>query len=97
MIIKAKAYDLVRKYIGNPVREFGTVKETYDRHITMYGKKTFGERFKAYNENNFVEETIQLIDVAIALDDTKAAKEIQKKALAVVDDYRLRDAIPKAK
>lgn len=29
----------------------------------------------------------------IALDDMNAAKEIQKKALAILDDSRLRDAI----
>lgn len=94
-VVKAKAYDLARKYIGNPVREFGKVKAMYDMNVAMYGGKNFGESFKAYNENHFVEETIRLIDVAVALNDTKAAREIQEKALAVLDDYRLRDAIPK--
>lgn len=93
-VITEKAYDLARKYIGNPVREFGKVKESYDRNTAMYGGKNFGEHFKAFNENNFVKETLNLIDVAIALDDNKAAKEIQEKALAILDDYRLRDAIP---
>ena len=94
VIIKAKAYDLVRNYIGNPVREFGAVKEMYDRNRANYGNKNFGEKFKVYNENNFVEETIQLIDVAIAFDDIKAAKEIQEKALEILNDYRLTNAIP---
>ena len=96
-IINAKAYDLVRKYIGNPAREFSIVKEMYKRTITMSEGRNFGESFKAAIENNFVEQTILLIDVAVALDDTKAAKEVQKRALAIVDDYRLRDAIPKEK
>lgn len=96
-IIKAKAYDLARKYIGNPTREFGKVKAMYDQNTTMYGGKNFGEPFKAWNENNLVKETLQLIEVAIALDDSKAAKEIQEKALAIVNDYRLRDAIPAEK
>ena len=55
-----------------------------------------GASFKAYNENHFVQESLQLIEVALALDDAKSAKEIQQKALAVLDDHRLRDAIPKA-
>jgi hypothetical protein len=52
-----------------------------------------GEQFKAYNENHLVEESLKLIVLALALDDKKAAKEIQGKALSVVDDYRLHDAI----
>jgi len=96
-IIKAQAYDLARKYIGNPVREWSKAKEMYDRNKAMYGGKNFGEHFKTYNENNFVEESLKLIEVALALDDKKAAKEIQAKALAILDDYRLSDAIPKKK
>lgn len=96
-VIKAKAYDLARKYVGNPMREFGKIKENYDNNVTMNQDKKFGEHFKAWNENHFVEETILLINVAVALNDTKAAKEIQEKALTILDDYRLRDAIPKEK
>lgn len=96
-IVKAKAYDLARKYISNPVREFDKVKAMYDQNTAMYGGENFGERFKAFNENHFVEETIRLIDVAVALNDSNAAKEIQLQALAILDDYRLRDAIPSEK
>jgi hypothetical protein len=93
-VIFAKRYDLVRKYIGNPVREFTRVKDLYDHNTTLYNNPQIGDaEFKAYNENNFVEESLRLIDVSIALGDMVAAKEIQKKALAVVDDYRLSDAI----
>ena len=79
------------------MRECGKVKESYDRDKAMYGGRNFGEHFKAYNENNFVEETLRLIDLAVALDDAKAAKEIQAKAIAVLDDHGLRDAVPKEK
>ena len=94
-IIKAKAYDLARKYIGNPVREFTKVKAMYDQNLTLYDNPQIGgDSFKAYNENNLVEESLKLIDDALALDDRKAAKEIQTKALAIIDDYRLNNAIP---
>ena len=96
-VIESKAYDLARKYIGNPVREWGKVKAMYEQHKAMYGAKNFGDHFKAYSENSFVDESIKLIEVALALDDKKAAKEIQTKALAILDDYRLNDAIPKEK
>jgi hypothetical protein len=94
-IIKQKAYDLARKYIGNPVREWGKVKQMYAMKKAMYDEKNFGEHFKAHNENNFVEESLTLIEVALALDDTDAANEIKSKALAIIDDYRLNNAIPK--
>ena len=95
VIIEAKAYDLVRKYIGNPVREWGKAKQMYETNKSMYGCKNFGEQFKAYNENKFVEESLKFIEVALALDDKKAAKEIQAKASAIINDCRLKDAIPK--
>jgi hypothetical protein len=94
-VIAAKRYDLARKYIGNPVREFTRVKANYDLNTTLYDNpKMGGAQFKAYNENHLVEESLKLIVLALALDDKKAAKEIQGKALSVVDDYRLHDAIP---
>lgn len=97
-VIAAKRYDLARKYIGNPVREFTKVKAMYDHNTTLYDDPRMGgDHFKAYNENNLVEESLKLIEVALALDDRKAAKEIQTKALSVVEDYRLRDALPDAK
>jgi len=37
---------------------------------------------------------LKLIEVALAFDDTEAAEEIQKRALSVVEDDRLRDAVP---
>jgi hypothetical protein len=96
-VIKAKAYDLARKYIGNPVHEFDQLKEKYEQVTGMCGGKNFGESFKAWNDNNLVEKTLGLIEMAVALEETKAAREIQKKALAIVDDHRLRDAIPAEK
>jgi hypothetical protein len=94
VVIKAKAYDLAKKYIGDPMREFAKTKSMYDLNTTMYGQNNLGDQFKSYNENRFVEEIARLIAVELALDDTKAAREIQEKALAVLDDPRLRDAIP---
>jgi hypothetical protein len=93
-VIKAKRYDLVRKYFGNPARDFVRIKAMYDLNTKLYDKPNVGgPPFKAYNDNHFVEESLQLIEVALALDNPKAAKEVQEKALAVVDDQRLRDAI----
>ncbi len=96
VIISEKRFDIVGKYIGNPVREFNQIKEMYEQNLKLYDDPRIGsEHFKAFNENHLVEQTIQLIEVAIALGDKKAAGEIQQKALAIVEDHRLVDAIPK--
>jgi hypothetical protein len=93
-VIAAKRYDLAHKYIGNPAEEFNQVKAMYDHNTSLYDDPRIGgDRFKAYNENNLVEESLRLIEVSNALGNRKAAVEIQAKALAVVDDARLRDAI----
>lgn len=91
-VISQKAYDLARKYMGNPEREFGKIKESYERNKALYADENFGEHFRAYNENRFVKDTLQLIEVALALGDAAAAREIQQRALAILDDYRLLDA-----
>ena len=49
------------------------------------------------NKNHFVKEILRLIEVAVALGDEKASKEIKKKALAVIDDKRIRDAVTSKK
>lgn len=91
VVIKAKAYDLVRIYIGNLGQEFDKIVEVYDSNKTMYDNENFGEEFKAYNENNFVEETLSLIKLAVALDDIENARDIQTDALSIIDDNRLKD------
>ena len=94
MLFQAKSYDIISKYIGNPIREFNTMKERYEMTIQTQEKiVTAKEQLKAFNENNFVEKSVQLIDYAVAMNDSKSAKEIQKMALEVINDYRLINAV----
>lgn len=92
--LQMKAYDLIKKYMPDLVAEFATIKAAYERDVAMYGKRNFGAQFKTYNENSFIEKTTQLIELALATDNPTAAKAIQEKALATLDDPRLRNAIP---
>ena len=94
-VIDAKQYDIASKYMDDPATEFIRVKGMYDTNMKLYNHpKIGGDQFKTYNENTFVEESLQLIEVCNALGNSQAALDIQVKALAVVDDARLRDAIP---
>lgn len=80
----------------NPIREFTGVKAAYDENLTFYtNPQVGGVHFKEYNENHFIEECLRLIEVAIHLGNQEAAQQIQKKALEVVDDNRLRGVISK--
>ena len=95
-VISAKRFDLVQKYMENPIREFTGVKAAYDENLTFYANpQVGGVHFKEYNENHFIEECLRLIEVAIHLGNQEAAQQIQKKALEVVDDIRLRGVISK--
>ncbi len=93
-VIAAKRFDLARKYIGNLTREFVQLKAMFDLNTSLYDDPRFGgDEFKSYNENKLVEESLKLIEVAIALGNKVAAAEIQTKASAVVADPRLSAAI----
>lgn len=89
VMIRTKAYDLIRKYVGNLLSELDDILEIYNMNVEMYGGEGFGEEFKTFNENHFVEETLTLIDLALALDEFQSANEIQAKALAILNDPRL--------
>lgn len=98
-VIDAKRYDLAGKYIGDPVSEFIRVKDMYAQGMRLYNDPRVSEDglkayIKASIENDLVEESLQLIEGCNALNNSKAALEIQASALALVEDPRLRDAIP---
>ena len=113
-VIKAKGYDLAKKYRWSPIQAFDRAREYYSllmlRNVPKSATQTVGgvnvvepevqthiDSLKAHAETWFVEESLRLMDVAVAMDDPKAAREIQAKALAVLDDPRLRDAVPQEK
>tara|TARA_R110002020_G_scaffold233553_1_gene445367 strand:- start:236 stop:979 length:744 start_codon:yes stop_codon:yes gene_type:complete len=94
-VTAANRYDLVKKYIVSFDQEFQSCKMLYKHQIEFYNKRAIGhDELKTHAENHFIEECLTLIEVAQAIDDPTAAKSIQQKALAVLDDPRLRKAIP---
>ncbi len=97
-LVKAKCFDLVRKYLGDPEEAFARVKKSYDENMRLAKDRGIGgPEFKSWNEAHFVDESLQLIEIELALDDPKTAAAIQKNALTVVDSPRLRKAIPAPK
>jgi len=93
-LFEAKRYDIIKKFIGNPMIEYSVLVENRQRDLSMAEKMKKNESMlKSHAENTFVEKSLQLIQFAMISDDKKTAKEIQQAALNVVFDYRLRDAI----
>jgi hypothetical protein len=71
------------------------IKERYEMMVSRSDKSKVGRaQLKSMNENRLVEETLLLIETAKALNEVDTAKEIQKRALGLLDDRRLRKALP---
>ncbi len=95
VVIKTRTVDIAKKYLGDPVQEFMKIKAMHDMHAANYGREPFDDEvFKSVNEDSFVERVVRLIGVAALIGESASAREIQEKALAVVDDDRLREALP---
>lgn len=93
-VIIAKRFDLAKKYMPDLLQEFTRLKMRYESNLKFYDNpKIASPQFKAYNENSFAEAILRLMEVSVATGDEKITKEIQKKALAVVNDKRIRDAV----
>ena len=94
-VIDAQRYDLARKYIEDPVREFAKVKTMYEHNVTLYeNPEVGGEHFREYNEGKLVRDSLKLISVALSLNDRDSAMKIRDMALEIVEHKSLRDAVP---
>lgn len=93
-VIGAKKYELAGKYMKEPLADYEKVKARYDENREFYKDPQIGgASFIQFNENNFVRESLQLIEVCMAVKRLEEAKEILKKAMSVVDDKSLVEAI----
>jgi len=97
VMFAAKRYDIIRTYGRDPLSEFAVVKAHYDKLTEASNNPRMAaavSTLKILAKNNFTEESLQVIQYALFVKNIKAAKEIQQKAMAVAEDYRLRDGIP---
>ena len=103
-LFAAKRYDIIRNYIGNPVKEFDETKKHYYL-MTEMNKKFAAQNPRASADatdrltqvvaDNFVKHSVALIQYTIAVNDMNDAREIRKRAMVVVKDDRLNEAIQK--
>jgi hypothetical protein len=88
-LFKYKRYDLIKYYVGDPVSDFQVIKE--QRNMMLKFSSTNKETMKKYMDDSFVENSLDLINYSIAMDDLESAKKIRGEAMLIVKDYRLRD------
>ncbi|MHB9138790.1 MAG: hypothetical protein ACYC4Q_05240 [Victivallaceae bacterium] len=89
-IIAAKKFDLARKYIPDFMKKFNKSVLSYKENILRYETTGDLKNYKEYNENSFIGETLDLIAVAEAIKDRKAAEQIRAKAFGILPDSRLK-------
>lgn len=93
-VIEAERWDLVGEYIMDVEREFRDVEDLYQRHIDLSDKPPFNDgEFREYAEEEFVNQSLTLIKVGVALGDLEGAKQVQTKALAVIDNEQIHAAL----
>lgn len=89
-----KRFDLLKEYIGNPMMEFEQNFKIHLKNSDICNPDSeYEQRKKTYSEERFANRTLQLIQLALSIKDYDAAKEIQRRALELVDDYRIENAI----
>lgn len=93
--IEGKKLDILKKYLGPIADEFDQCKKSYDS-LLSHAKSVdeVSKRLEKFAANQFEEKCLQLIEVAVLLGDEKGAREVQTKALAVLDRPKLREALP---
>jgi hypothetical protein len=95
-VFAAKRYDLARRYLTDPAQEFERIRRFHEEMLAT-GRSldpSFVGITQKVTDDTFVKESVELIQALLAVNQRKAAEEIQRKALAVVADRRLREAIP---
>ena len=89
-------FDILKKYIGNPLKEFQSNFKVHLKNSDICDPNSeYEQRRRSYSEERFIYKTLQLIEMALVLGDKNMAQEIQQKALELVDDYRIENALSK--
>lgn len=93
-LIAAGRYELAKHYIGNPMHSLAAIRRSYERNQTRYGDANGEDQlFREYNENKFVEETLELMQVFTALEKHDLVEQIGNEALKTFRDPRIEYAM----
>lgn len=90
-LFKLKRYDIIREFIGDPMEYFFNMVDMHKQIINLSQQ----ENIKLIHEKQFANETIDLINYCLYINDINSAISIQEEALKIVDDKGIRDAVKK--
>lgn len=89
-LFAAKRYDILKNFIENPMYEYSIIEAGYYRDTAMFKDDAMcGAFLETYSKDYFVTRNMQLISFCLATNDLNSARQIQEKALAIIDDKRL--------
>ncbi len=92
-VVGAQHYELASQYFGEPMNAMATISQRYKRRISQYERWASDEdreRVRSFAQDWFVEDTLELIQVLVALGSNDLAEQIRAEALKTVSDPRLR-------
>lgn len=98
VVLKHQDFNLAKKYVTDARSDFKKIKQMYDWNVQMQTDERFNTpKFKSYVKDKFCKHTCQLIDILVVSGDLQTADEIQKEAMSVLPDARLKQAVESAK
>jgi tetratricopeptide (TPR) repeat protein len=89
-VFAEKQYDVAKKYLPAPLKAYDLAKAQYDEDVARHNISPLSGHYRQWLDKHFVDECLELIELANAIGDKKAAEEIRQRAAGVVDDPRLR-------
>lgn len=93
-VIAAGRYELAKRYIGNPMHSLASFRRTYERNKANYGDADgMEDYYREYNENRFVKQTLELMQVFTALEKHDLVDQIGNEALKTYQDPRIEYAM----
>lgn len=94
-IVSAQEYDLARKYLGDPGSRLTNAKRQFEEGLEFANKRQNDDVSRKAFERIFADEVVRIITVLDKTGDSVKAREIQSKALDVLESPAIRDAIKK--
>lgn len=92
-LIVAGEYGLAKKYMGDPMIRFATAKQRFDEGMEFAKSSRIGDASRKAFESLFTEEIVRIITVLDKTGDSQAARVVKSKALVVLDNPVITNAI----
>lgn len=94
LLIEAGRYDIVSKYIGDPIVKFENLRYMREMNISHAESSERNKSFLVESANDqYIDGVLKLIKVCVAIGKSDAAIEVQKRALVYLASDQIRVAL----